>query len=295
VVDARMSIQPKTKTIYEKMLTVGYYIFLVILLIVYVTPFAWYIFNSFKTTEEANAIPPTIFPKNPTLASWINVLTGHTNIKLPIQWGRWMLNGIIVSSLTALYVTFATAFACYAIAKLRLKGARLILMLILAAILLPGPSILIPVYIIMTQLKLINNVMGLILLHPIIVLPLTVWITISTFAAIPDELEEAALIDGSSRIRTFFTIILPSVKMTLITTFVIAFLISWGEFSFSYVLLRSWDNYTPAIGVATYLLEFNVFWNEVSVSAVIVTLPVFVLFVLLRKHIVRQIFYGIVR
>jgi len=289
-----MSSQSKIKEIYERVLEAGYYIFLVILLIVFITPFVWYILNSFKSTEEANAIPPTFLNK-PTLQSWINVLTGQTVIKLPTPWSKWIMNGLIVSFLTALYVTFATALACYALAKLKLKGRRFILMMILAGIMLPGPSILIPVFIIMVQLKLLNSLIGLILLYPILVLPLTVWITISTFAAFPDEIEEAALIDGSSRIRTFFTIILPSLKMTLVTTFVIAFLISWGEYPFAYVLLRSYENYTPAIGLATYLLEFNIFWEEVSVSAIIVTLPVFILFTLLRKYIVRQIFYGIVR
>jgi ABC-type glycerol-3-phosphate transport system permease component len=290
-----MSYYTPIEKILEKLKTTGYYVFLIILLIVFVFPFAWYILNSFKTTEEANALPPTLLIKYPTLQSWINVLTGHTVIKLPTPWGRWIINGLVVSLITAFYVTFATVLACYSLARLKPFGGMPILMLIIASILLPGPAILIPIYSIVASLHLLNNPMALVLLYPILVLPLTVWITISTFAAIPPEIEEAALIDGSSRIRTFFTIILPFLKMSLITTFVISFLIAWGEYPFAYVLLRTHEAYTPAIGLATYLLEFNIFWEEVSVSAVLVTIPVFILFILLRKHIIKQIFYGVVR
>jgi len=254
-------------------------------------PYIWLIITSFKDFDEVFKAPPDYFPNHPTFELYKAVWTGVARHRYD-PWPTFIANSLIVSGIAAIIVVFIASFAGYGFARAKIPGKSIFLFLLLLAQMYPGPSILIPVYLVVKSLGLLNNLLGLILVYVALILPFTTWMSVGTFKAFPKELEESAYVDGSGKLSTFFRIVLPPSKIMLITTAMFAFLIAWSEYPFALVLLRKQQVQTVSLALGNYIREFDVYWNEMAAAAVIVSLPVIAIFQVLQKHMIKGLLSG---
>jgi len=142
------------------------------------------------------------------------------------------------------------------------------------------------------RLTLDNSRLGLLLLYTAFVLPFTTWMSVGTFRNIPRDLEDAARIDGCSRLQAFLRIVLPMSKLGMATTALFAFLLSWSEYPFGLVLLKTQSKHTVVVGLGAFLREFDVFWNEMAAATVMMSLPLIIIFLFVQKFFVRGLTEG---
>ncbi|HEV7717895.1 MAG TPA: carbohydrate ABC transporter permease [Arsenicitalea sp.] len=234
-------------------------------------PFVWMAISSLKTSTELYSVPPTWLPHSLTFQNYMNVLF---NSNIP----RYFLNSVVISVGASLVAILLAILAAYGFARFRFAGKRALQASILVSQLLPTATVIVPLYIIMSSLGLINTYAGLIIVYLIHTLPLCVWMLIGYFRAIPYEVEEAALIDGASRLMILFRIVLPLSIPGLVSTLVYSFVSCWNEFIFALVFATDSSVKTLPIGLAEFTSEFNTDWGAVMAASMLMTLPIVILF-----------------
>ena len=260
----------------------------VVLVFVCLFPFLWMALSSIKTLRELYTVPPVWFPEVPTLANYMKVLFA-SNIP------RYFLNSTAISLGSTAIALGLAIFASYGFARFRFRGKAGLQAFVLVGQLLPTAAIIVPLFITLRFLGLVNTYLGLILIYTIITLPLSVWMLTSYFRAIPVELEEAAIIDGAGRIGILFRITLPLSLPGLVAIIVYAFVTTWNEFIFALVFAQDYRVKTLPIGLAEFSTEFNTDWGAVMAASVIMTLPVVILFLAMQKLFVGGLTAGAVK
>lgn len=269
--------------------SVLFWLVLLLMLLTVLFPILWLIDNSFKNNLEVYKIPPTWTIENPTLEVWKNVIAG-TEQSMP--WYQFLANSLFVGLLTSIVATSVSALAGYAFARFPSRGMNAFLLVALLALMLPGPVIMIPLAGIVLRMGLYDKLLGLVFTHTALVLPFLVWLSVGNFRSIPIDLEEAALMDGCTRFKAFVRIVLPAARIGLATSAIFSFLISWGDYPFALILLSSRDKFTVPLGLATYITEFNTWWNQLAVATLITLTPVLVVIGFAHQHIRRGILAG---
>jgi len=257
-------------------------------------PYIWLVITSFKDFNEVFKAPPDYLPQHPTLKLYYAVWTGVARHRYD-PWPIFIRNSFIISIASALIAIFLACFAAYGFAKLEIPGANAFLMLLLLMQMYPGPSILIPVYLLISALNLLNNPLGVIIVYVALILPMITWMSIGTFRAFPKDLEDSAFIDGCGRLGTFLRVVLPNCKLMLTAMFMFGFLIAWSEYPFALVILRKLQSQTVSVALGAYIREFDVYWNEMAAAAVIVSIPVIVIFLTLQRYMIRGLLSGALR
>ena len=260
----------------------------VLLVFICLFPFLWMALSSIKTLRELYTVPPVWFPEVPTLANYMKVLFA-SNIP------RYFLNSTVISLGSTAIALCLAIFASYGFARFRFRGKAGFQAFILVGQLLPTAAIIVPLFITLRAFGLVNTYLGLILIYTIITLPLSVWMLTSYFRAIPVELEEAALIDGASRLGILFRITLPLSLPGLVAIIVYAFVTTWNEFIFALVFAEDYRVKTLPIGLAEFSTEFNTDWGAVMAASVIMTLPVAILFLAMQRLFVGGLTAGAVK
>lgn len=260
-----------------------FYIVLLAVLVPFFIPFYWLLITSLKNNLDMIAIPPKLFFQ-PTLQNYINILTEED---LP----RFALNSIIVATGACLVGMVFGAPAAFGIARYRLK--RLSMVVLLARI-IPGMSLLLPLFIWFSRMHLLNTHISLILVHSIITLPLTVWILVGFFEDIPGELIDSALIDGCSVTGAFVRIVIPVALPGIAVAFILGFIGSWNEFLFSVILGGIRTNTLPVVAYRQIEI-FSLDLGGIAAAAMVITLPAILLTFAVQKHIVRGLSYGAVK
>jgi multiple sugar transport system permease protein len=258
------------------------------LLTICLFPFAWMIVSSFKAPQELYAVPPTWLPERPTLDHYRHVL-GASNVP------RYFLNSLIISAGSTVVALALAIFAAYGFARFRFRGRRAGLAFILVGQLLPTAAIIVPLFVTLRYLGLVNTYLGLILVYLILTLPLSVWMLTSYFKAIPVELEEAAIIDGASRLAILFRITLPLSLPGLVSVMVYAFVTTWNEFILALVFAQDSQVKTLPIGIAEFTSEFNTDWGAVMAASMVMTLPVAAAFLALQRLFVGGLTAGAIK
>jgi multiple sugar transport system permease protein len=261
------------------------YLPVTVLVLVSLFPFLWMLISSIKPLRELYTVPPTWIPQNPTFANYAKVIF-ESNIP------RYFLNSIVVSfGATALALILAI-FASYGFARFRFRGKRYYQAFVLVGQLLPTAAIIVPLYIVLNWLGLINTYLGLILVYLILTLPLSVWMLIGYFKAVPVELEEAAIIDGSSRLGILFRITVPLSLPGIVAVVVYAFVTTWNEFIFALCFATDSSVKTLPIGLSEFSTEFNTDWGAVMAASVLMTLPVALIFLGMQRLFVGGLTSG---
>lgn len=246
-------------------------------------PFAWMLSASFKSQIQV-LNPDDLFIFVPTIKNYISVFHDHDYLK-------YMTSSLIVGTLSTAGALLLGLPAAYSIAKYRMQGVAVV---ILVAKILPGISYLVPWYILFNKLHLIDTYVGLILSHMVIGLPFIMWIMIPFFEGFPREVEESSWIDGSSRIRTFAQMVLPVSLPGIITSSLLAFIFSWNNFMFSFILSGEKTKTLP-IAVYNFMGGTSVDWGGLMAAACIITIPVILLALLTQKYVVSGLSAGAVK
>jgi multiple sugar transport system permease protein/raffinose/stachyose/melibiose transport system permease protein len=256
-----------------------------VLILVCLFPFAWMALSSIKTLPELYTIPPHWLPDAPTLGNYATVLF---NSNIP----RYFLNSVIISVGSTALALLLAVFASYGFARFNFRGKRLFQSFVLVGQLLPTAAIIVPLFITLRYLGLVNTYWGLILVYTIITLPLSVWMLQSYFRAIPYELEEAAIMDGTSRVGVLFRIVLPLSLPGIVAVIVYAFVTTWNEFIFALCFATDSTVKTLPIGLAEFSTEFNTDWGGVMAASLVMTLPVALLFLSMQRLFVSGLTAG---
>jgi ABC-type glycerol-3-phosphate transport system permease component len=247
-----------------------------VLLLVCVFPFAWMALSSIKSLGELYTVPPVCLPEMPTLDNYRKVLFA-SNVP------RYFLNSTVISLGATTIALILAIFASYGFARFNFRGKAAAQAFILVGQLLPTAAIIVPLFVTLRWFGLVNTWLGLILVYMILTLPLSVWMLTSYFRAIPAELEEAAIIDGASRLGVLFRVTLPLSLPGIVAIVVYAFVTTWNEFIFALVLAQDASVKTLPIGIAEFTTEFNTDWGAVMAASMIMTIPIAVLFLAMQR------------
>lgn len=260
---------------------------LIVLVVASAFPFYWAIVSSF--TPEARLFEaPSLVPRTLVLEHYRALFT-ERDFWIPIR------NSLVVAGCTTLFCVSLGGLCAYALARLRFRGKAALLGLILAVSVFPQISIVSPLYLVLRSLHLINTFPGLILPYLTFAMPLTVWLLVGFFRQLPGELEEAAMVDGASRLRALWEIILPLALPGLATTAILTFVYSWNEFLFALSFTLGPERQTVPVAIALFRGQYQVPWGEILAAAVVATAPVAAMVLVFQRRIVQGLTAGAVK
>ncbi|MFZ5828242.1 MAG: carbohydrate ABC transporter permease [Bacillota bacterium] len=256
---------------------------LAVLFVAFMFPFVWMILSSFKTQVQIMAMPPQ-WTFTPTLNNYIEVFGDQ-------DFGKFMVNSFYIATGSTLFGLLLGLPAAWSIARYKQAGLGFA---ILVARIVPGITFLIPWFMIFVRLKMVDTPLALIMAHMLVTMPFIVWVMIAFFEAIPNDLVEAARVDGCTEQYAFVRIVLPISGPGIITSSILAFLFSWNNFMFSIILTGARTKTLP-VAIFNFLSYSEINWGGLMAAAVIITLPVLVLALVTQKYIVRGLTAGAVK
>ena len=209
--------------------------------------------------------------------------------------GRYLINTAVVTLLSVTGIILFSSMAAYAIARFEFRGNQGIFLLFLAGLALPIQMIAVPLFILMHQLNLLNQLSSVVLIYVASGLSFSVFLLVNFIRNIPKDLEEAAFLDGASPIQVYWHIILPLIRPSLSIVTVLNFIAAWNNFFFPLILLTSPSKMTIAVGVMSFVGQYSTQWNLLLAALVIVTLPAMVVFGLMSRQFVRNMMAGAIK
>ena len=255
---------------------------------VMVFPVYWMISTAFKTGPDILSYTPRWFPPSPTLSNFRDALGRD------FFWSSVENSLIVVSVVVALSLVLAF-LAAVALAKFHFYGRRAFIVLIIGVQMIPLNALIIPLYLLLSKAHQVDQLSGVIVTYLTFVLPFTVWTLRGFILGVPKELEEAAMVDGSTRLGAFVRILLPLVGPGLVATSLFAFIQAWNEYIFAYVLLNSEDKQTLTVWLAGFITQRGTAWGPLMAGATLTALPVVVFFLLMHRRIAFGLTAGAVR
>ena len=252
-------------------------------------PLVWMVTTSIKPEGYAQTIPPT-WQFQPTLQHYIDVLRGAA----VTPFGPLLLHSLIVAIGSTALALVLGLFAAYALARLRFKGKRFLAMWILSTIMFPPVVAVIPIFIMAGRLQLIDRYLTLIVPYAAFNLPLVIWVLRSSIRQIPEEIEDAALVDGASRMEIIARIVLPLAAPGIATAGILSMLLAWNEFLFALTLTRSQVKTAP-VGISEFTGMFGTEWGSLSAAATTIVAPVVLMALLLRRHLIEGLTLGAIK
>jgi multiple sugar transport system permease protein len=250
-------------------------------------PFLWFVLTSWKSPTEITAIPPQIIPS----FHW-----GFYRSALE-KYGLlgYIRNSAVVASAATLISIAIGSLAAYALSRFRFSGSRFYLMLLLAISMFPQIAIAGPVWRILNQLGWLNTYHGIVSAYISLSLPLAVWILTTFFKELPYEIEEAAWVDGCTRLQALWKVVLPLAAPGLFTASILVFIHAWNEFFFALIILTYPGRQTLPVGIALFPGEYTMPWGEIAAASTIATLPLVLLTLVFQRRIVRGLSAGAVK
>jgi N,N'-diacetylchitobiose transport system permease protein len=253
-----------------------------------VFPVYWMVSTSFKRGSDVLSVKPEWFPHRPTLVNYADALAR------PHFWGDVKNSLIVVLAVVVLSLTLAF-LAAVALSKFRFAGRRAFVVVIFAVQMVPLNALIIPLYITLSRMHQVDKLSGVVITYLTFVLPFCVWTLRGFVSGVPKELEEAAMVDGSTRFGAFLRIMLPLVGPGLVATSIFAFIQAWNGYIMAYVLLSSEDKQTLTIWLANFTTLRGTDWGPLMAGATLTSLPVVLFFVLVHRRIAFGLTAGAVR
>ena len=268
-------------------------VFLAVLIVFALLPMAWMLLTSIKTQFAALQFPPEWIPHNPTLANYVTLLSPQSDVGR--EFLRYLINSLWVSfASTVLGVTVAVP-AAYAFSRFRYPGRNLLFYGVLLRNMFPAVVFLMPLFIMMRWLGLVNTQASLILTYLTFGLPLSIWLLKGFYDNIPVQLEQAARIDGASRFRAFLLIVMPLSSPGIIATAIYSFIQAWNEYVYALTFLNDQSKLTLPVGLQRFFTEYATNWPGLMAASFIMSVPVVALFLVLQKYFVRALTEGAVK
>jgi ABC-type glycerol-3-phosphate transport system permease component len=262
------------------------YSILILTLIAVVYPILWTIMTSLKSDQEIFANPFAL----PTVLNWNNYLT----VFYKLNFGRYFINSAVVTTVSLVLVMILSSMTAYALAKFEFRWSRLLEMVFIAGLVVPVQLVVVPLFFIMKNLGLLNSIHGIITVYVAYSIPFSVFMLISFFRSLPDDLRAAAYIDGCTELQAFFYVMLPLAKPGLIAIAIFNFIGLWNEYFLAFMFLSGKGSemlQTLPLGLASISIvsQYKSEWGVIFAGNVMVMLPTLIVYVLLQRHIIKGI------
>lgn len=261
------------------------YIVVSVISIFLLIPFLWMVITAFKPFSEALRYPPTYLPKDFTLSIMKEAWNGA-----PIP--TYLKNSLYICLTSTLVVIVVATFTAYGLSLYPYKGSKVALGLFLFTRTIPPMSLLLPFYLLLTKLNLINTRTSAILFAIYLCYPLTVWILKGFFDAFPRELVDASLVDGTSRTGAIFRVVLPVAATSIFATAIIAFMWAWNMFFAPYLFIHSDELKPITVGIYYFVGDELIYWNYICAGGIYTIIPSLTFFLLAQKYIVKGLTAG---
>lgn len=264
-------------------------VLLILTLLVALVPLIWMVETSFKPNREITQAA-TLFPQSPTLENYERLFRDR-------NFGAFLLNSIVVTATSVSVSLIVGSVAAYVIARFRLAlrlDRRLGMLLVIGRI-IPGITIVVAIYLVILRLDLLDTWLGLIIVYTAFNLTFVVWLMESFFREIPVDMEEAAMVDGDSRLSAFLRIVLPLAAPGLAATAIFSIIVTFNEFLFALVLTATPAAQTVPAGTATLIGRVNIDFGAMSAAGVVGALPIVFFALLVQRHLVRGLTFGAVK
>jgi multiple sugar transport system permease protein len=248
-------------------------------------PAVWILLTSLKTETELVSKPITWLPHHPTLQNYVQAFTDQPLL-------HYLANSVVVALLATVCSLVVSACAAYAIARLNLKHRQLILTAIVASSMFPLVTLLVPIFETMRALNLLNTYTALVLPYIVLNLPVCTLVLVSFFQAIPKDLENAAMIDGCTRLGALWRVVVPLAAPGVFTAGILAFVNAWDEFLLALSLNSSASMRTLPVGITLYQGEFTFPWPIISAALIVAIVPIAVLIALFQERVVGGLTQG---
>ena len=246
-------------------------------------PLLWMVSLSLMPAGQASQFPPPLLPETWTLANYQTLFSR-------LNFGTYLLNSILISTIVTLVSLFINTMAGYAFAKLQFRGRERIFKLLLAALVVPAQVAMLPLFLLLKQMGLVNTYWGVML--PAMASIFGIFLVRQYARSIPDALLESARIDGASEWRIFFQIVMPLMKPVVVTLAIITFMGSWNDFMWPLIILTDSSQSTLPIALASLSREYVQDVEMMMAGAVLTVAPVLVLFVLLQRYYIQGLLLG---
>jgi multiple sugar transport system permease protein len=274
-------------------LALAKWIFLAFMLVFTVVPMIWMFSTSIKTEYASIEQPPRIIPAEPTFQQYTTLLSPANPTGQ--QFLRYLRNSIWISTATTVLGVLVAVPAAYAFARFDFPGRQSLFFSVLVRNMFPVVVFLIPLFILMKNLHLVDTHLSLILTYLTFGLPLSIWLLKGFFDNIPPELERAARIDGASRFQAFWRIVMPLSTPGIVATAIYAFIQGWNEYVYARTFITSQDLMTMPVGLEKFFAEYAANWPGLMAASFIMSVPVVVLFLVVQRHFVRALTEGAVK
>lgn len=261
---------------------------LVILILWAVLPFFWMVSTSFKATEETYTVPLVWIPRYPTIKNFLYVVK-----RAPFL--TYFRNSVVVAVSTTVIAIILASLAGYSFSRFKFLGGHSLLLIFLITQMFPGALLIIPLFQIIKALKLLNTLYALILSYITFSLPLCTWLMKGFFDQIPQELEEAAMIDGCSRVSAMVRVIFPLALPGVMAASIFSFIGAWDEFIFALIFTSTDKVRTLPVGLQRFITSYEIYWNHLGAASVLTTIPVVILFLFIQRHMVKGLTAGSVK
>jgi ABC-type glycerol-3-phosphate transport system permease component len=264
------------------------YLLLVVFTAYSLFPLLWALVTSLKRPEDAVQYPPQWLPNPLTFQNYVDVLT---RTPVPYQ----ILNTALTASLAALTVVATSSLAGYGFSRFNFRGKDFLMIGLLGCVMVSGATKVLPLYLMLHKIGLLNSLFGLGIVYAVEFLPISVWLMKSYLDTIPIELDEAASVDGSSRLRTFVSVVFPLSMPGVVAVALITFVRSAQEFIYAATFLTETGVKTSPVGLYMFFTELGVEWGHLTAASLVVVFPIVLVFLVLQKWFVSGLTMGTVR
>ena len=265
----------------------GYFV-LVIILIIVLFPIYWIFLTAVKPETLTYSPKPALWTNEPTLDNVRDLFA-----RFPFL--RWMLNSVRVAVTSTVVAVGVGTLAAYSLSRLRYPGRQVLSGLFFTVYLVPASLLFVPLFVLMNEYQLLDNLWGLSWTYMTFTIPFCTWMLKAYFSSIPRELEDAALVDGASRLTALVRIILPVASPGIASASIFAFTLSWNEFLFAFIFIRDNDKLTLGPGLTNLLFGDIFLWGQMMSAAVLMSLPVIILYFVAQRYVVSGLTAGSVK
>ena len=266
----------------------------VVVAIIFLAPVAWLVVASLTSQEQLLQVPLSWIPSHLTFSRYTQIFSSHGST-IYANFRASLVNSLIVASSTVAISITVGVFGAYALARLRFRGQRASLLLFLSTYMVPPIALVIPLYLIMVSLHLLNTRLGLIVVYCTFATPFVLWIMGNYFQTIPKDLEDAARIDGCTRIEALFRIVLPLARPGLLSTMLFAFLIAWDEFLYALIFTSTTAAKTIPVAIAEFTGRFTTDFGLQAAGGLLAAIPPVLIAVVFQRYIVGGLASGAVK
>jgi multiple sugar transport system permease protein/raffinose/stachyose/melibiose transport system permease protein len=260
--------------------SVAWHFVLYAITLIIISPLVWMVLSSFKPFTEVYLSPPTFLPQEPTLRNYSDLIE-VTNFEV------YFKNSTIVAFISTLASVVISTLGGYGLSRFRYKWSQIFGRMVLLAYVFPPILMIIPIYMLITKLRLGDTYLSLIIAYTTITIPFTLWLIKSFFDAIPRDFEEAAMVDGATPFTAFWRVSVRMVMPGIISTAVFAFVDAWNDYLYALVFISSDAKKTLPAGVQTLIGHMAIYsWGRIMAGAVMITIPAIVFFVIIQRHLV---------